>query len=529
MNLDVPRISASIAASLGPPGPEQISAPTGRSSSESRGSNGLANSLGQVQVGDRPPRADAIGVVPDSLAPVSAHQRALRTAIATSAALGAALWLSGTALAATPATGGFHDTTIGESEYVVAAGVTELQVNLVAGTGGTSQDSSSASNSSTPGGAAGTVQGLLAVHPGEVLYLEVGANGASASGVGAVGGGGAGGATYPGSSGYTVSGGGGGGGATSIQTCSTATCNASTFGTASDPRLVVAGGGGGAGDLNADTGGFGGRGGNPAYPGSFGLSGLGYTTLGGPGSGGTATIGGQGGVAGSGLGGVDDGSPGSTGGPVAGGSGGSGSTAGGAGGGGGGGGYYAGGGGGGGGLGNGGLAGLGAGGGGGGGESYAGPSLTSVSFGTLTGSSPSITISYPTTTTLSITPSGSGAAGAQVTVTAEVASVDGGHPTGSVTIALSRGAGCTATLAQGIGSCQLTLPSAGSLTATGTYSGDTTYSPSKGQLAYAAAAAVPVPATGSGPATAVGLASLGFGVLLALAGGEMRRRRRLPV
>lgn len=449
--------------------------------------------------------------------------------LAASAALGAALWMSGTAVAATPATGGLHDTTVGESEYVVAPGVTELRVTLVAGTGGSSQDSVSGSSTSTPGGAAGTVQGLLSVHPGEVLYLEVGANGASASGASAVGGGGAGGATYAGSSGYAVSGGGGGGGATSIQTCSTATCNSSSFGTTSDPRLVLAGGGGGAGDLNADTGGFGGRGGNPAYPGSFGLSGIGYTTLGGPGSGGTATVGGQGGVAGSGLGGVDDGSPGSSGGSVAGGSGGSGSTAGGAGGGGGGGGYYAGGGGGGGGLGNGGLAGLGAGGGGGGGESYAGPSLTSASFGTLAGSSPSITISYPTTTTLSIVPSGSGAAGATVMVTAQVASVDGGRPTGTVAISLSRGVGCTAALVQGVGSCQLTLPAAGALTATGTYSGDTTYTSSEGQLTYAVTAAVPVPATGSGPTTAVGFASLGLGVLLALAGGEMRRRRRLPV
>ena len=444
------------------------------------------------------------------------------------AALGAlalAVLLATPAAAAGPATGGLRDTTPGQTAYMVGPGVTQLLVTLVGGTGGSTTDNFAGSVYTTPGGPAGTVSGLLSVTPGETLYLEVGANGASGSGSAAIGGGGVGGYTSnPYAPTYSVSGGGGGGGATDIQLCAAASCNPALFGTAADPRLAVAGGGGGAGDLNAGDGGFGGAGGQPAYPGTAGYS-LGGV-MGGPGGAGTATVGGPGGAAGQGYGGTDNGSPGSAGTATSGGEGGGGSPVGGAGGGGGGGGYFAGGGGGGGGFENGGPGGLGTGGGGGGGESYAGPALTQVTFGRLANSTPSITIQYPSTTTLSAQPA-SGASGSLVTLSAVVGSVDGGSPTGSVSVTEGGSPFCTITLAQGRGSCSASLPGAGSIQFLASYSGDPTYAASQGQLAYTVSAKIPVPAAGAGVPLlpAVPLVVLG----LALGAGGSASRRRLRV
>jgi hypothetical protein len=440
--------------------------------------------------------------------------------------LALAVLLATPAAAAGPATGGLRDTTPGETAYMVGPGVTQLLVTLVGGTGGSTSDNFAGSVYTTPGGSAGTVSGLLSVSPGETLYLEVGANGASGSGSAAIGGGGVGGFTsnpdYPTYS--AVSGGGGGGGATDIQLCAAASCTPALFGTAADPRLVVAGGGGGAGDFNAGLSGFGGAGGEPATSGDPGLSEVGVT--GRAGGAGTATTGGQGGLAGAGYGGSDNGSPGSAGTATTGGEGGGGSPAGGAGGGGGGGGYFAGGGGGGGGYGNGGPGGIGPGGGGGGGESYAGPALSQVTFGRVANSTPSITIQYPSTTTLSAQPA-SGPGGSQVTLSAVVGSVDGGSPTGSVSVTEGGSPFCTITLAQGHGSCSASLPGAGSIQFLASYSGDPTYAASQGQLAYTVSAKIPVPAAGAGfpLLPAVPLVVLG----LALGAGGSASRRRLRV
>jgi hypothetical protein len=438
-----------------------------------------------------------------------------------------AVLLAAPAAAAGPATGGLRDTTPGETAYTVGPGVTQLLVTLVGGTGGSTTDSFLGSVYTTPGGSAGTVSGLLSVSPGETLYLEVGANGASGSGSAAIGGGGAGGGTtVPYGFGYTAPGGGGGGGATDIQLCAAASCNPALFGTAADPRLAVAGGGGGAGDLNTDLGGFGGAGGEPAYPGSAGLSEVGTPFMGGPGSGGTATVGGQGGAAGQGFGGTDNGSPGSAGAAPTGGVGGAGSSAGGAGGGGGGGGYFAGGGGGGGGFGNGGPGGLGTGGGGGGGESYAGTALTQVTFGRLANSTPAITIQYPSTTTLSAQPA-SGQTGSQATLSAVVGSVDGGSPTGSVTVTEGGSPFCTITLAQGRGSCSASLSGAGPIQFLAGYSGDPTYAASQGQLAYTVSAKIPVPAAGAGVPLLPALPLMVLGMALGAGGSVSRRRVRV--
>lgn len=465
--------------------------------------------------------------------------RETKALLAAACILVTSLWLLafGAVDAASPVTGGLVDAATGQTTYTVGPGVTELLVKLVGGAGGSSVDDFSGFTYSTPGGAAGTVAGVLAVTPGEVLYLEVGANGANSSGTASVGAGGAGGATFVPSTGYsgiTVSGGAGGGGATTIQTCPTATCNPALFGTSSDPRLVVAGGGGGAGDLNSGDGGSGGSGGHPAYPGVGGGAAVG-SPAGGAGGGGTSTTGGHGGAGGPGFNGTDDGSPGTAGSATAGGAGGAGASVGGAGGGGGGGGYFAGGGGGGAGNANGGPGGLGYGGGGGGGESYAGTAMSDVSFGREASATPEISISYPSVTALSAMPAGHVIAGSKVALSATVSSVDGGTPTGTVAISDGAGASCTAMLAGGHGSCALTLPTAGDVQFTGVYSGDQNYAGSTGQLAYTVSAStpaspppVPVPDTGAlqGAGGLPALALIFLGCALGLTGVSMRGRRR---
>ena len=116
-----------------------------------------------------------------------------------------------------------------EQLFTVPDGVTSLQIAAVGASGG--QD-----GIGDLGGSGASVTGSLQVTPGEILYVEVGGNGADAyaGGDGGFNGGGAG---PEGNGGF----GAGGGGASDVQTESSSL--AGTLGT----RLLVAGGGGGAG------------------------------------------------------------------------------------------------------------------------------------------------------------------------------------------------------------------------------------------------------------------------------------------
>jgi hypothetical protein len=153
-------------------------------------------------------------------------------------------------------------TTTGESELVVPAGVTSMQVNLVGGAG------SPADGNGPLGGAGALVTATIAVTPGETLFVEVGGYAGVTSPdfpVEATNGGGAYGGNYAGA----------GGGATDVRTCS------STPGNPLDPlactgeqtlqtRLLVAGGGGGGGGDSNEPGIRGGTGGNAGSPGADG-------------------------------------------------------------------------------------------------------------------------------------------------------------------------------------------------------------------------------------------------------------------
>jgi hypothetical protein len=249
-------------------------------------------------------------------------------------------------------TGNATFTATGEQCYQVPIGVNELQVNAIGASGG------SGGALGGVGGSGAQVAGIITVTPGEVLYVEVG-----------LGGGG----TAPGSGGGT------GGGESDVRTCSVTSSSCPQFGTALDPRLIVAGGGGGGGE-----GGYGGGGAD----GGFGPGGPSATCK--VGFAGTAGIGGIGGGAGglcesggAGGGGPAGAAPGTAGVVVSGGNAGAGT-----GGGGGGGGYF----------GGGGAAGsgtaAGSGGGGGGGSSY-GP-VGSVFNLAAFGSPPSVTVTAQT-------------------------------------------------------------------------------------------------------------------------------------
>lgn len=259
-----------------------------------------------------------------------------------------------------------------EQSFTVPSGVTSLQVVAVGGTG--------QSNQHLRGGRGAVVTADIPVVPGTTLSIVVGGNGVG-PGMGFNGGGPGGSSSIPGRR---------GGGASDVRTCTlqpsmSDTCDTATYGTSSDPRLVVAGGGGGQGEDVA-------RGGDGGTP--IGGAGEAATSGAQGGGGGTHANGGSGGATApiSGLLAVQEsGHPGVAG---AGGSGGQGL----AGGGGGGGGFF---GGGGGGSGNGRFNGGGIlSGGGGGGSSYAASSATGVSYDIDTTGTPSVTITYtPATTT----------------------------------------------------------------------------------------------------------------------------------
>ena len=130
-----------------------------------------------------------------------------------------------------------------EQALTVPAGVFSVQVLAVGGSGGTAR---------TLGGVGAQVSGDLSVTPGETLYVEVGGNGQSQGP-----------SNYDGSGGFNGggSGGGGGGGASDVRTSPRAS------GLFPGDRLLVAGGGGGAGTKAGYLGCRGGAGGAAGQPG----------------------------------------------------------------------------------------------------------------------------------------------------------------------------------------------------------------------------------------------------------------------
>jgi hypothetical protein len=264
--------------------------------------------------------------------------------------------------------------TASEQQFVVPAGVGDVEVHAVGAPGG--------QVSGFPGGLGATADAILPMSAGSTLYVEVGTGGN--------GGGWNGGGLAPPGSGGTR-----GGGASDVRSVSCADSCANGGGVASlDSRLIVAAGGGGdggGGRGSAEQPLAPGFGGNAGAAGSAGMSDDLGDLGGGGGQSGSSTFGGAGGGAGTG---VANGSPGTPGLLGSGGSGGSGWV----GGGGGGGGYYGGGGGGGGGS-DAGMPAFASSGGGAGGSSYvpAGGTIGADSSG-----SPLIDISYsaPTAPTI---------------------------------------------------------------------------------------------------------------------------------
>lgn len=284
--------------------------------------------------------------------------------------------------------------------FTVPAGVTRLHATLVGGRGGDGYADVTVGPAAA-GGAAATVVGDVSVHPGELIYVEVGGNGqpgtAAGGGLAGFNGGGPGDTTTPRASG-------GGGGATDLRTVSAAaaTCGAAVASLGS--RIIVAGGGGGGGNPGGGAGtlgGPGGAGGQTPAAGAPGLLGsvfpFGSTGTAGGGAG-TATAGG---AAGSGAFG-----PATAGSLGCGGSGGPGFPTNSNGGGGGGGGYYGGGGGGGGEHPIVGQLPASSGAGGGAGSNFADPATTSgVRYATDTAGTPLVTLSYTRAVTPAPVPS----------------------------------------------------------------------------------------------------------------------------
>lgn len=197
-------------------------------------------------------------------------------------------------------------TTPGQHVYVVPAGVTRVDVLAVGGAGGSSAE--------RWGGRAGRIQATLDVTPGQVLHAVVGTS-ASGSTPGANGGGDAGGAGCAAAPGA-------GGGASDVRTISPGQPGSD------ESRVLVAGGGGGAGTRVSGGGNevlqlYGGHrglgGGNASLGGFGGAGGTGGAGGAGRGSDGSATAGGDGEVtAGQGCGGGGGGGYGGGGGGAAG-------------------------------------------------------------------------------------------------------------------------------------------------------------------------------------------------------------------
>ena len=186
---------------------------------------------------------------------------------------------------------------VGQSPFVVPAGVTGLHVEATAAGGG-----AGAGYTARAGGSGALVNGNVPVTPGSTLYVTNGGRGQNATASPGAGGSNGGASGNVGFSGSFESGtpGGGGGGATDLRTLPIG-----------DPdsllsRLIVAGGGGGGGGssvtTNYGTGGLGGPAGSAGFAGSCGSSG------GGGGQPGTAGQGGAGGTPPNGGGAGTDGS-----------------------------------------------------------------------------------------------------------------------------------------------------------------------------------------------------------------------------
>ncbi len=184
-------------------------------------------------------------------------------------------------------------TSVGETPFIVPAGVSSVKVALVGAPGGAGFNEF---GFDAGGGAGGSVHATIGVFPGQVLFAEVGSPGLPGNGLGpgagGVNGGGKGGGQAPA---------GGGGGATDVRACSIHTAYAldpTQCGglTSLSSRLIVAGGGGGGGgSASAASTTFGGSGGAAGAGGGGG--GQGSAPAGGGGGGpGTQIAGGGAGV-----------------------------------------------------------------------------------------------------------------------------------------------------------------------------------------------------------------------------------------
>lgn len=164
--------------------------------------------------------------------------RIVAALIAAPSLLCAGLVATGAPVSAAPQT----DTFTSDGTFVVPAGVTSIDVELVGGSGGTCDNGGAGI---TPGGLGAVVTTTLAVTPGSTIQVRIGGQGTctipSGAGVGGANGGGDGGDAQ----------GGGGGGATDLR-----------VGSALTDRIAVAGGGGG-GSWVFMTGFAGGAGGTP--------------------------------------------------------------------------------------------------------------------------------------------------------------------------------------------------------------------------------------------------------------------------
>jgi hypothetical protein len=206
------------------------------------------------------------------------------------ALVGALVLLPGTAVATEPpvtcpGSVGQHIVTFNsiaaEQTCVIPQGVSSAQVMAVGAQGGEGIMNEA-------GGAGAVVNGALSVTAGEVLYIEVGGAGGQAD----VGDG------DPGFNGGGTGNGdaAGGGGASDVRTSPAAS------GLSPDPRVLIAGGGGGAGEFGfasgSPQGGVGGAAGAQGGKGEQGKTGEGTLGAGGGGQNGSASKGGSGGAGG---------------------------------------------------------------------------------------------------------------------------------------------------------------------------------------------------------------------------------------
>src|SRR5690349_12013323 len=172
-------------------------------------------------------------------------QMPARTAVlATFAPIAAACALAPAAYAAAPAPTTFGYTGA-EQSYTVPAGVTSVRVSATGAPGGAGAPGPT--RPGVVGGLGAVATGDLTVTPGEVLYVEVGGPGGDGNtnggGLGGWNGGGLGGSSFGGEGSF----GGGGGGASDVRFCSINASDCLVVPTSEASRLLVAGGGGGAG------------------------------------------------------------------------------------------------------------------------------------------------------------------------------------------------------------------------------------------------------------------------------------------